>query len=321
MRRFLPAGSSLKELLVNPFDPMSSKLEILKTVALTSAGSRLGFNLTGGTKLMFAGAIAACRKIGGVPFYFETRDHSLIFLHDFSTMPMRGIHDVEQFFALKGFQISRPGKWEENLSRQQRIQLTRRLWIERAAVATLYKQLSNCIPQDGMPFPAFSLSTRHARARLEESGRAIFSVGDAEFKLQSCPDFARYLCGGWLEEYVYLLLEPQLKTGVIKDLRIGLEVAWAPQDLGSAQTLAQEFDVCFTDGNRLTILECKAGGVIVNDVYKLGNNVANYGGIDAKGVLVTAFMPSESIRKRIDASANLQWLAGAAVAEDLPHSI
>ena len=138
---------------------------------------------------------------------------------------------------------------------------------------------------------------------------------------KNCPDFARYLCGGWLEEYVYLLLEPQLKAGVIKDLRIGLEVSWAPRDAINAKMPAQEFDVCLTDGNRLTILECKAGGVYVEDVYKLGNCVANYGGVDAKGLLISAFRPSESIRKRIEASANLRCLAGPAVPEEIPKLV
>ena len=318
MRRFLPGGSKFSELRVNPFDPMSSKVEILKAVAQMRPGAQVGFNLTGGTKLMFAGAIAACRKIGAVPFYFETRDHNLIFLHDFTTLPMRGIDNVELFFALNGFQISKSGKWEDCPLRQQRVQLTKRLWIDRAAIATLYRQLSLLIPKEGMPFAPFCIPTRSAYAKLEKSGRAILRVGGAEFTFKNCPDFARYLCGGWLEEYVYLLLEPQFKAGVIKDLRIGLEVSWAPRHPLNTKMPAQEFDVCLTDGKRLTIFECKAGGVYVDDVYKLGNCVANYGGVDAKGLLVSAFMPSESIRKRIESSANLRCLAGMAVEEEVP---
>lgn len=313
MRRFLPSGSKFSELRVNPFDPMSSKVEILKVISQMPAGARVGFNLTGGTKLMFAGAIAACRKIGGVPFYFETRDHNLIFLHDFTTLPMRGIDDVKSFFELNDFHISRAGKWLDDPLRQQRTHITRHLWEKRALISRLYKQLNDVMPREGERFQPFLLRVDSTFAELDRNGRAVLRVGGVEFILKNCPDFARYLCGGWLEEYVYLLLEPKLVSGTIKDLRIGLEVSWAPAQPNSSLMAAQEFDVCFTDGNRLTIIECKAGAVYVGDVYKLENSVAKYGGVDANGLLVSAFQAPGHIQKRINASPKLKCVSGADV--------
>ena len=318
MRHFLPSGSTFSELRVNPFDPMSSKVEILKVVAQMRPGARVGFNLTGGTKLMFAGAIAACRKIGAVPFYFETRDHNLVFLHDFTTLPMRGIENVELFFALNGFHISRSGKWQDEPLRQQRTHVTKHIWDERSAIASLYEQLSDLIPRNGYPFVPFCVQARSAFAKLERSGRAILKLCGVEFTLKSCPDFARYLCGGWLDEYIYLLLQPQLASRNIKDLRIGLEVSWVAPQPNSTPMAAQEFDICFTDGNRLTIMECKAGAVYVGDVYKLENCVMNYGGVDANGLLISAFSPSVSIRKRVQASAKLRYLSGSDVTNEVP---
>ncbi len=65
MRQFLPVSASFVEVHVDPFDPMSTHNEVLSAIAAMPDNRRIGFNLTGGTKLMFAGAQAACRKVGG----------------------------------------------------------------------------------------------------------------------------------------------------------------------------------------------------------------------------------------------------------------
>ena len=62
--------------------------------------------------------------------------------------------------------------------------------------------------------------------KLDQKGNAMIGIGKVEYKLKNFPGFASYLCGGWLEEYAYKLLEPLVKAGKVKDLRIGLEVNW-----------------------------------------------------------------------------------------------
>jgi len=327
MKQFIPADA-WSELRVNPFDPMSAKVQILKEVAELPQNSKVGFNLTGGTKLMFAGAIAACRKIGGIPFYFETHKHSLIFLHDFKSMPMRSIDNLDLFFQANGFAVVNHGKWDGNPYRQQRIELTRRLWKARHIIRNTYMQLG----QD-----AFDSMNRAIPFHIKESirddlgqGRSVFlemsmdSRGTAYINLdgrdhtfEHCPDFAEYLMGGWLEEYTYLILEPLLKQGIIRDLRIGLDVAWNVLS-GKQGDPIQEFDVTFTDGKRLFILECKAGRVLSEHVYKLQHCVRDYGGVDARGIMVCAFPPFHQItRQRLDSASNLCALYGEYVTKRL----
>lgn len=310
MKRFLPPGAGFEQIQVDPFDPAMVAMTILRFVSGRPQEARVGFNLTGGTKLMFAGALSACRKIGAVPFYFETRQHDLIFLHDYTHMPMRGIDNVELFFELTGFQISNAGKWNDVPERTKRLDLTRRLsdWKIRSTVSKLYPKLAAKVPRDGRSFIPFSEKRQNISAILEQNGRATVSIGGTEFAFDYCSDLARYLSGGWLEEYVYLLLEPHLKTGKIKDLRIGLEVSWNQGSTSNDTLAAQEFDVCYTDGNRLTIVECKAGDVLVGDVYKLENSVAKYGGVDAKGILLVAFPPRPHIKRRVLTSSSVSWM-------------
>ncbi|MDB6175029.1 MAG: hypothetical protein JWL59_4340 [Chthoniobacteraceae bacterium] len=326
MQQFMPPGA-WSELRVSPFDPMSAKVQILKEVAGLPQQSRVGFNLTGGTKLMFAGAIAACRKIGGVPFYFETREHSLIFLHDFKSMPVRAIENLELFFQANGFAIARKGVWQDNPLRQQRSDLTRKLWKERKVIAKTYRQLSDYV-QDEVPRP-FLIQQKYwdrnveavIEIGLEQSGRAHVSLCGKTYSFDQCPDFARYLAGGWLEEYVYLTLEPLLHCGVIRDLRVGLEVTW-DGPTGAIDGPIQEFDVVFTDGQRLFIVECKAGAVTGDQVLKLQQCVRSYGGIDARGIMACAFEPRSPLtRKRVENANNISGFYGWDIANHLPNHI
>lgn len=320
MGRFMPVGVEFGQLSVNPFDPMSTNVAILRAIAERAPKGRIGFNLTGGTKLMFAGAQAACRKVDGVPFYFETRDHTVVFLDNFATMAVRGVDDVEKFVELSGFPVSRRGFWNDEPIRERRREFTHVLWRERSRIAKLYRDLSGVIARRSER-SEFRIEKGPVCASLNADDEGYLRVGKQEYIVERCPDFAAYLCGGWLEEYVYCLLEPLLLDGTLRDLRIGLEVAWAPSAHETAQHTAQEFDVTFTDGKRLFIIECKAGGVISEDVYRLENSVRNYGGIESRGILVSAFPPPDASRRRLRSGKNLSYCAGRGVPDRLIREV
>ncbi len=323
MQQFLPEGG-WKEIQVNPFDPMSAKIEALKEVSSLPDGTRVGFNLTGGTKLMFAGALAACKKIGAIPFYLETRKHNLVFLHDYRTMAIQGVDDLDLFFKANGFSVLQQGKWEDNPLREKRAKLSRYLWKERRAVAKLYNDLRQYNHRDG--FRPFQVEASYhdrgnrkvIRASMNTSMRGYINIDGEEFECQDCPDFGQYLMGGWLEEYTYLLLAPLLRQGVVRDLRIGLTVGWQASEEEERDDPIQEFDIVLTDGRRLFILECKAGSVTSEYVYKLQQCVRNYGGIEARGIMVSAFRPHSAVtRKRLEKARRLSDFAGWDVTNEL----
>ena len=115
-------------------------------------------------------------------------------------------------------------------------------------------------------------------------------------------------------------LEPLLQAGELRDLRIGIEVSWKTQT-NTEPCAAQEFDVALTDGRRLFILECKAGRVLPEDIYKLENSVRNYGGAEARGMLVSAFQPAAAAKQRLQGAKNLIYLYGDRVASELDEEI
>ena len=110
--------------------------------------------------------------------------------------------------------------------------------------------------------------------------------------------FFPFIQGGWLEEYVYSLLAPLQEEGLISDVRVGYEPGYS--DGTSNRWGAQEFDCAFTDGKRLWIVECKAGPVRQEAIQKLENILRTYGGIAARGLLVSSFPLTEANQKRVD---------------------
>lgn len=318
MKRFV-AADSWSEIHVNAFDPMAVKMALLKEAASLPDSAKVGFNLTGGTKLMFAGALTACRKIGGVPFYFETSQHRLIFLHDYTQRVPRGVDSCESFLLLNGFEVLTRGRWEDAHLREQRASMTRWIWKNRQLITRFYKPLTTYNHFEGGRFLPFSLRESltqkgkriEVAINLDRNGRATLVAGESQFSFLNCPDFAKYLSGGWFEEFVHLQLRELVENGLLRDLRIGLEVTrrdWG--EVNQAQPV-QEFDGLMTDGRRLILIECKAGNVTVDQLFKLQQLARSYGGHEAHGLLIGAYPPhSKVVRDRILAARNIHGIYG-----------
>jgi hypothetical protein len=304
MKQFL-GKAKYGEILVDPFNPEDVRSRILNAISKMANGTKIGFNLTGGTKLMYAGALAACRKVNATPFYFNSQNNQLIYLNDFKSAITNLIPSVKLFIKLNGnnLSISNFGRWEDipGIDTAKRKDLTYELWNARYKISRLYRDLLNYNNE----FKPFEIKGRDIFTKLSKDGKANVSIGSKHYDFENWPDFAKYLCGGWFEEYAFMELKPLLDSGLIKDMHIGLQVAFQekPQDQGS-QNLAdqlksqigqtyQELDIVFTDGRRLYIVECKSG--VLKGVYirKLESITRYFGGQEGHGILAYS-KPSRS---------------------------
>jgi hypothetical protein len=323
MRQFV-GEAVFGEISVDPYDPENVRTTILDILAETRSDARVGFNLTGGTKLMYAGALAACRKINATPFYFNSRNNKVIFLNDFKSVETESIPSVETFINLNGdnLYISKPGFWTDRpgVDSAERQALTLELWKARSRISKLYWELSKFNEE----FQPFELRKGDVFAKLTEDAEAEIHLGNRKFKFKGWNDFAQYLIGGWFEEYTYMRLKPFAEEGLIKDLRIGLEVAIKEENadrgsLGLREQLRslwgdtyQELDVVFTDGRRLYIVECKAGRVKSDHIMKLQNITRHFGGIEGRAILASCFPPDNKVvKKKIDDSFNIDLASGS----------
>ena len=154
-------------------------------------------------------------------------------------------------------------------------------------------------PQGGRDDLPFSFSWNGGEASLRASGSASLLLRGKKFDVPK-EGYFRFLAGGWLEEYVYALLRPLQDEGTVRDVRVGFEAGYHESVGDKQRSPAQEFDCLFTDGKRLWIVECKAGPVKQEAIQKLENNLKHYGGVAARGLLVSSFPLNSANTKRID---------------------
>jgi hypothetical protein len=308
----LGVSSSVK-IIEDPFKPKDTRLRIEEILNKLPLGSKVAVNLTGGTKIMFAGALDACRQRNLTPFYFEIKDHNIIFLNDGSRMPYKGSDSVDDFFLANDSQVNKSGNPSTFIDSRKGI--TEKLFLNKKAVGTLYqsaqfrdKKTSSKI-DNGLPF---EIETSKTSVSFSKNSISLVLNGE-DYEIEKYyNDFGVYIAGGWFEEYLYNCLKPLQDDGLIFDIRIGITFKFnnPPSNISDKFNIKQEFDVVFTDGKRLWILECKAGAVKQEHVQKLENNLRNFGGIAAKGIMISSFEPQPAIKARINESKSVQLLYG-----------
>ena len=341
-------------LRVDPFNPEDVRLKILGTLEKMKApaSAAIGFNLTGGTKLMYAGAMSACRKINGTPFYFNQQANSVINLLTFEQTPIVAIKSIETFLRLNmpSYKLSCSGKWEDipDIEVAGREELTEFIWQHKSDIADIYKPISVLTDVRSMsgrdakrkaregrapftyPEPGSGSGVHQISVAAEWDGSAEFVMGSNSFQFDSFPYFQKYITGGWFEEYTYRQLKKLEQEGIIFDLRIGTTLSYDAH-IPSHSTKDgrqihshieerpyQEFDLLFTDGSRLYIVECKAGAVTSDHVVKLNDAVRRYGGLGARGLLACCFLPSDpTVNKRISECPSCRLIAGQNLCEQV----
>jgi hypothetical protein len=320
--KLLPSGCGYSVVFINnPFKPADTRKAIEQQASSFSKETKIAVNLTGGTKLMFAGALSACWQHGIEPFYFEINNHDIIYLRDGSTVPFTGIKSVTDFFAVNGFSVITQGKWENKPYREARLNVTQKLWEYRETLRALYrsqdfqKYIYN-IQWGHKPNPPFDWTWGNSHAAFNTKIAATLVLDGETIPIPDCDDFGEYISGGWFEEYVFYLLRNLEQKKIIHDLRIGMEVTYvAPFKVGRSVPVG-EFDCVFTDGKKLWLIECKAGGIKQEHIQKLENNLKTYGGIAARGLLVSAFPVSDAHMKRINSSRSIYAVQAGGLQSD-----
>lgn len=283
----------------DPFKPADTRKAINKQVSKLEPQARVAVNMTGGTKLMFAGALSASWECGLDPFYFELRKHNVIFLRDGTQQPFVGVNKVSDFFDAENFKVISNGLWPDDplSDKNRRQQSLMSIWQRREVLRELYKSHKFAAEVEKRDrarldnrdtFVPFKFEWSGGTASLDKERNAHLTLKGSEIPVCGV-DFFDFLAGGWLEEFVYSLLKPLEIEGVIRDVRVGLEAGYPDDSLSDSERRAQEFDCAFTDGKRLWIVECKAGPVRQEAIQKLENNLKLYGGVAARGLLISSF--------------------------------
>lgn len=322
MKPFIKSAN-FSELVIEPYDPVQIRDAILEFVGDNPNFKSIGFNLTGGTKLMYAGAYAACKILNGIPFYFEINNQTIINIDTFESAKIKPIKNIETFILLNGdgLEISDTGKFD-HAEKNKIIEASKIIWEHKEVLASGYKKLKNSEGKN-----TFEFIYKIFSAKLLKDKSASLVIGNYQFDFDYFPDFHEFMIGKWFEVYIYSLLRPLVQAGKIFDLRMGTKVSIKNPEknqnikkftpLKQKNKDYQEFDILFTDGYSLYVAECKSGSVNSDHIVKISQISNKFGGINAKPILFSAFKPEQGIYKQKADDLKVNWI----YSHDIHHKI
>ncbi len=257
VRILQPRGIKVETHMISPYDFG----EVAKTCErlIEDIPGSLVLNVTGGTKIS---ALAAFQS-----FYFNEKDCRIIYLHTAANSllqlaPEEGMETIGNLVSIKeylssyGLNITNKGDLPAN-SGQRASHLTElcRLFIKNESLLARFNGAIACYGGSHGRYAAIPLNTLGEKADdlaliLEKihmatrPGSGILQIPSAE-KLFFCH-------GGWLEEYVLHAVR-NLRIKGLNPL-INVKVSW---DGSGPKPTTNEFDVLFTNCNRLHLISCK----------------------------------------------------------------
>jgi hypothetical protein len=234
-------------------------------LAVGSAGDEVVVNATGGNKLMTLGFVEVFRERAHRIIYTDTAHGRIEVLHDRRTAapepePMRDVLDVPRYLAVQGFRYQRdatqePGWLARVESRRDvaaylathAVQLSGLIALVNGIVRNALDEKGRELVRRDQPLkPGLRGDWRETVERCAHAG-LLELVGSRSVRLRDL-ESARFLGGGWLEEYAFVVAR---EAGLF-DVRMGVSGVWE-----GAESARNEFDVLACHRNRLLFIECK----------------------------------------------------------------
>jgi hypothetical protein len=319
------AEREVELLELDAYDMQTARRSIAECVA-SRPDAQWGFNLTGGTKPMFAAAYQAAQELRATPFYIETTNRTCDWLDGSARRePLRPtLSSVETFIRLAGYSVLRsPDGTPSPLDSPEGLRLLETMWIQRQKLQGWYRTIGRYTKYPGIPFNESPTSLKGLKVSAALKGPAegyagTLAIGDKKTTLAPWPDLAQFICGGWLEDYMFHKLQTLRAPNRVTDIIENLVVTAGDDDQADP---FQEFDIALSDGFALTIVECKAGDLDQGHVQKLENLARRFGGHFGRGVLVAGRADRlETVRERVERSTTVCAISAAALLKN-PASV
>ncbi|MCP9448347.1 MAG: DUF1887 family protein [Nitrospira sp.] len=274
-------------------------------------GAEWVFNATGGNKLMTLGFVEVFRERADRIIYTDTAHGRIEVIADRHTEatqpePMRDMLDVPRYLAVQGFRYQRDAAQEPG--RLARVDSRRDVAAHLAQQASRLSgliALVNGLVQAALDDKGRELvhPVQHLKEELRGEWRTAFEhfaraslvqwVGNRGVRFPDV-ESARFLGGGWLEEYAFVVA----REAGLYDVRMGVTGVWE-----GAASARNEFDVLACHRNRMLFIECKTlrfqGDENDNDLAYKVKSLSD----DARGLLgdtwvLAAQEPSPILRDR-----------------------
>jgi len=253
-------------------------------------GEKIALNITGGTKIMTLAAQSVFSAADLPMFYVNESTSRVIVMYGKTSraeeVPLGIKLNMKDYLSAYGYDtekpsepmsknkfaeelINNPSRYEKGLSRLNGIvgkeKSKRRL--DFAAETTDDAEVLQ---------PILALCAEHGLVKSP-----VWKQGSWSFDSLSA---RKYVCGGWLEEYVFTALSGQGLEEKIQGKARGVKIVTVPKEVGN------ELDVVFMADNRLHIIECKTGRLEdekAMPVLDKLRNLKSRTGLKTKALLVT----------------------------------
>ena len=114
-------------------------------------------------------------------------------------------------------------------------------------------------------------------------------------------DGGKFFTGGWLEEYVYYkLFKSKYYDQTLSNVKFDFTSFEITNNNNRGEVFKNEIDVVVTKGLKTVFIECKAGKVTQDYVYKLQTIRDYFLGTFGEAILVTKFKQSKNIIEKCD---------------------
>ena len=291
-----------------PFDdstPQAMQAAALQLASDELDGKDVVFHATGGTKLMVLAIHQQLLNLAAGQgryrlLYADTAHQTLSWLDEQPRQePMADVLTLNEQLLLRGYRTSndtRPAGIQQRAS--ERAKVTRFMGEKAAQLKGFLGALNfhaNAAAEGGGLTREFDFLPRGTAGNLLELAQqqGLLTLDEAHNRITfASTDAAKYLGGGWVEEYVFLKF-----TGTLASTQYTL----GAQITHSTSKTQNEIDGIAVAHNRALIIECKAkkqDQKAQDAIYKLGQLVRQVGGLMARGLYVSARAVSDTDRGR-----------------------
>lgn len=274
------------EFICDPFNFYAIKKRVDKIIENVDTNDEILINLTGGTKIMLLAAQSVISEKQVKGFYIN-QDYSFIEVPSYEKKQIESQLSVKDFFILSGHKTFSA----KSLSDFTELDFKVSNEIESFASSNkLYFKASDFVRKKyrALPDKGFEITAGNATIKWDSGFVEIQNNNKSVVSFKS--NYARELFfnASWWE----LIVASEVgKWSKAKEVMLHCELPFKTDD----KTLKNEIDILLNTGYKLIFVECKSGNIKQEDINKMKVIKQTYGGIISKSLLVSRFMPSQSI--------------------------
>lgn len=308
--------------IANELDLTSLKNSLFNKISeLNILTEKVGFNITGGTKLMAIESYLLAKNLDCQPFYFDNNKilnlniadnvDALVIKNEAAQHLVPKNMMVEDYLALHGYKVKNKPTKRNELRCQNTHELLEKLIqlseTERSAMSQLYGIISSNNPKQ-LKFNLNEITLHRALETVIElfEKYEIFTIEDNTIIFADEAD-KKFAHGGWFEEYVFNIVRG---LEGIQDCLMNIDII--AEDQKDPKKTSNEVDVAYMKDNALYVIECKSRnyeskGLRNNDdigngdLYKL-ETLQKLGGLYTRKIFVSYLPVPKFMKDRADNS-------------------